>query len=308
MALTINAYRGDSGYFERTYRHVVAQLAYPFAERRIAVDRSVLTGRFAGTTGQDELDAQLDRLAADGLVDVVEDVDWSPAAVDVVMEKYFGRSDVEPRCDGGTSVYQYLWALDQCSSRYVLHLDSDILMHLADGRRWIDDAIELMEKTPSVVVATPEGGAPMAESLADWIRGRRGRDVTPRWDRAAGTSTRYFLVDHQRFLDEACPLDLRPGERLEETLTTTFANRGLERRSLVDDRNYLVHPRRHNEPYLSSLDSLIAVVEADRCPYRRTGNRWDMRTEGRHFLPWKVATLTLQAQRRLRRARSRSIS
>jgi hypothetical protein len=290
VELSVNVYEGDMDFVDATYRHVLGQLAGRPDVQRLVVDRSTPSGRFSASSGERRLDACVSRLLDEGLVDAVTDVDWGELAVRRTMERYFGDPAAPTRCSSGTPIYQYLAAIDACASPYLLHLDSDMLLHLGDGARWIDEGIDHIQQNRHVAIVTPEGGPPNATSTSDWIRGPRRTDHRQRWHASEGVSTRIFLMDVQRFRSRAVPLvPAEPGETLERTLTHTFHLRGLERHSLNDDHNYALHPRRHNENHRRYLPGLIALVESGRAPYRRTGFRWDMRTEGRHFAPWWLA-------------------
>ena len=130
---------------------------------------------------------------------------------------------------------------------------------------------------------------------------------------AADVTTRAFLLDHERFVQTALPLDAEAGagsaiapRLFEETLSAVFRSRGLRRLSRNDDNNWLIHPRRHNANHSRYLTDLIALVEDGATPFRRTGNRWDIRTEGRHFLPWRIAIARHRAVRRFSELRRRS--
>ena len=297
--LTINTYRGDAPFFERTYRHVVGQFGDRFATRRIVVDRSVPVGRFASDDvrrSEAALDAQLERLDVDRLVDVIEDVDWSHAAVEEVSRRYWGRPDHPTRCAKGSPLHQFLWALDRCDTRYVVHLDSDVLMHLDDGPSWVDSCVDMMERSSDVVFVMPAGGPPRATSRRQWLLGRpRPARPATTWGRSGEISTRYFLVDKNRFLERGCPIDEHvAGERLEQSITHTLAARGLEVAVLADPRSYGIHPYLHNENHIANLDGLIGLVESDRCPFRRTGPSWEIRTDGRLFIPWRLKLATVR--------------
>lgn len=287
VELSVNLHEGDRDFFEPTYRHVLRQLDGRPNLRRLVIDRSDPQGRFSASDGVPRLDGIVARLLAEGLVDAVTEVDWRSSVARPVMERYFGDPDAPTRCRIGTPIYQYVAAIESCTSPYLLHLDSDMLLHLEDGGRWIDEGIDRMQENRHLVIVTPEGGPPQATSLSDWLLGARQSHNRDRWHTSTGISTRILLMDVARFRSQALPLTAgEPSETLERTMTHTFASRSLERHSLNDDRNWSVHPRRHNENYRQHLSSLIQLVEHGRAPYRRTGYRWDMRTEGRHFLPW----------------------
>ena len=144
-----------------------------------------------------------------------------------------------------------------------------------------------MQQTPHVIVATPQGGPPQARN---WLERRlgisfEGKPATA-WHRASFTSTRYFLMDVSRF--RAClPLQqIKPGEPLENSLSHTFTQKGYQRWSMNGYTHWAIHPWRHDENYVRHLDDLIWAVENGVYPFRRTGFKWDMRTEGEHINEW----------------------
>jgi len=50
--------------------------------------------------------------------------------------------------------------------------------------------------------------------------------------------------------------------------------------------HWAIHPWRHDENYIRYLDDLIWAVEQGIYPFKRTGYRWDMRTEGKLINEW----------------------
>jgi hypothetical protein len=290
--LTVNVYAGDAPYFEATYRHLVRQLDYPFRTRRIAVDRGQARGRFVTAGAREhDLDDQLARLLEDQVVDVVENVDWSVAAIKRVMTQHYGDPAAPTHCEHGTAIFQYLWAIDRCEADYVLHYDADILAHFEDVDAWINESVAAMRANPTLLGTTQQAGPPRATTVMDWVFGYRPRTRANRWQRGLDNlfSTRYFLIDRARFLNNLCPLRSRPGERLEEAITHTMQERGLVLWMFGDDCNWAIHPTTHNEYHTRYLDDLIRIVELGRQPFRRTGDRWDLCTESRHFVPWRIA-------------------
>lgn len=300
VELSVNVHAADVSFVEATYRHLVGQLDYRFARRRIVVDRSDAEGRFV-TPDADQrlLDAILSTLLEDDVVDAVDDVDWSQDECTRISQRWFGHRNAPTRSDGGSALHQYLWALDTAEAPYVLHLDDDMLMHVEDDCRWIDDGIDMMRTNPDVVMVSPAAGPPLARNWRGVVLGRRTVTApTESWYAASGVSTRIFLVDRAKLLG-ALPLQpARPSDPLETMLGDTFATAGLKRLGRHDHRTYVLHPRRHNRNHTRYLAELIEMVEAGDVPFRRTGNSWDLRTEGRHFWPW-----WLRIQRRRLRAR-----
>jgi hypothetical protein len=295
VELSVNVYSGDVSFLEETYRHIAKQLDYPFARRRIVVDKSTATGRFVNSAADDaRLDEILSSLRTDGLVDAIDEIDWSDDERRRVLSKWLGDADSSARGTDGSAVYQYLWALDTAQSAYILHLDADVLFHVEDGCAWINEGIRTMRENPAVAVITPEGGPPSAEGVRGWRLGPRSTQPQDSdWHVSASVSTRKFLMDLEK-VDQSLPLRAQQtSHSLEQMFTDSFATSGLQRWSRNDDHTYSIHPRRHNRNHSQNLRGLIDLVERGDVPFRRTGYRWDIRTEGRHFAPWWI-----QLQRR----------
>lgn len=290
VELSVNVYSGDVSFLEDTYRHIAKELNYPFARRRIVVDRSAATGRFANSTADEaRLDQILGSLRSDGLVDVIDEIDWSEEERRRVLSKWLGNADSPARGVDGSAVYQYLWALDTAESTYVLHLDADVLFHVEDGCAWIDEGIRAMRENPAVAIISPEGGPPMAEGLRGWLLGPRSSHTRPgAWHESSDVSTRKFLMDLDKF-EQSLPLQANPAsDSLEQMITDSLAFSGMQRWSRNDDHTYSIHPRRHNRNHTRHLRGLIDLIERGDVPFRRTGYRWDIRTDGRHFAPWWI--------------------
>ena len=173
----------------------------------------------------------------------------------------------------------------------MLHFDSDMLVHDPMHGAWIAESIDILRNNANVAITSPQPGPPRASSLGQWLRGRPDGDSGVRWVPAGGVSTRIFLMDRER-LEGALPLENgSTGEALESMLALGLSKAGLERWDRNDHNTWAIHPRRHNQNHIRHLAGLIELVERGRYPYLRTGYNWDIRTEGRHFIPWRVLLL-----------------
>ena len=147
---------------------------------------------------------------SEGLVDVVEDVDWSTTVVPRTMLKWFGRDSTNEVFKWHPYLSVHLHAIERSDSRYVLHLDDDMLLHLADGARWIRDGLALMQRNAAVAVVTPEGGPPMSVWGGPLLRKQMGPSKPIAHEAAGDVTTRVFLMDRDGVLPHALPL--RAGE------------------------------------------------------------------------------------------------
>jgi len=289
VSYSVNVCNSDAPYLEQTLRHMIKALNYPFRERIATYDPGRQEGKYAARIQGRQTDVEqiLTRLLDDGVLDRVDVVPWTDDEQEQILFKYFGNSDIELKDFSGAPIYQYLYALDACHSDYVLHVDSDMLFHRRGNGSWIHDGLRALQQNAEVIVTTPQGGPPQA---ANWLERLLGRSLTAPatepWGVATFTSTRYFLMDMAKL--RAClPLQQsRPGEPLENSLTHTFSQRGYVRWSMTGYEHWAIHPWRHDENYIRYLDDLIWAVEQGIYPFKRTGYRWDMRTEGKLINEW----------------------
>lgn len=289
VSFSVNVCNADAPYLEKTVRHMMCQLDFPFIERIATYDPGRQEGKYAeriqGSRGQ--VEDVLDRLIADRLIDRVDVVPWTRSEQQRILIKYFGNEQIELKDFSGAPVYQYLYALDSCAGDYIFHVDSDMLFHRSGDRSWLHLGLEVLQRETRVIVATPQGGPPQARN---WIERLTGisfeRKPTSEWHQASFISTRYFLMDAKRF--RAClPLQQeRPGEPLENSLSHTCSSKGFQRWSMNGYAHWAIHPWKHDENYIRYLDDLIWAVENGIYPFRRAGYQWDMRTEGDNINAW----------------------
>lgn len=289
VSFTVNVCNADVPYLDKTLRHMVRALDFPFKERLLAYDLGRQEGKYSERArgNRAEMERLLDGFLRDGVVDRVDLIPWGEAEQRRVLGRYFGNFRVALKDFSGAPIYQYLYALDRCMAEYVFHADSDMLFYSGSSRSWIFDALNVFRNESNVVMATPQGGPPQARN---WLERMLNRPLQGRprslWHAADGVSTRYFLMDRGRF-EGALPLQqAKPAEPLENTLTHTLRLRGLQRWSMNGYTHWAIHPWKHDENFIRYLDDLVWAVEHNVYPFRRGGYCWDMRTDGPHMAEW----------------------
>ena len=179
-------------------------LDYPFMERLVALDPGAPRGKYEkrGQGDLSELRSILSNLLDDGVIDRVIEIPTSKANKNNLLNKYFGKTEIELKDFDGAPIYQYLYAMDLCQGDYVLHVDSDMLFYSGTGASWIEKAIACMQTNPQVIFTTPRGGPPQAKSWLEQLIGIPLRQSSPvEWHKATFISTRYFLMDKTRFIN-----------------------------------------------------------------------------------------------------------
>lgn len=289
VSFSVNVCNSDAPYLEQTLRHMIRQLSFPFSERIATYDPGRQEGKYAERIqgSQNDVERILQRLLDDQIIDRIDVVPWTDGEQHRILMKYFGDKNIDLKDFSGAPIYQYLHALDGCSGEFVFHADSDMLFHRAGGGSWIADGIALMRQEPHVVVTCPRAGPPQAMNWLEKLTGH-SFEAAPKekWRRVDFTSTRYFLMDMSKFKTSLPLIQEKPGEPLENSLTNTFRKRGLEHWNLTTLDHWTIHPWRHDENYVRYLDDLIWAVEKGVYPFKRSGHRWDMRTEGEYINQW----------------------
>ena len=289
VSFTVNVCNSDAPYLEQTLRHMIRQLNFHFSERIATYDPGRQEGKYAERIqgSQSDVERILQRLLDDQIIDRIDVVPWTDEEQHRILMKYFGDENVDLKDFSGAPIYQYLHALYGCSGEYVFHADSDMLFHRTGDGSWIEDGIALMQQEPNVIVTCPRAGPPQARNWLEKLTGH-SFETAPRekWRRVDFISTRYFLMDMAKFKTSLPLIQKTPGEPLENSLTHTFGKRGLEQWNLTTLDHWTIHPWRHDENYVRHLDDLIWAVENGVYPFKRSGHRWDMRTEGEHINEW----------------------
>ena len=289
VSFTVNVCNSDAPFLEPTLRHMMRALNHPFTERLVAYDPGRQEGKYTERIQgkQNEIEAVLQRLLDDGVIDRIDVIPWTTEEQNRILNKYFGSEKIDLKDFSGAPIYQYLYALDRCIGDYVFHADSDMLFHRTGVGSWIADGVELLQQEPHVIVTCPRAGPPQAKT---WLEKLTGRSFEPapkeKWRRVDFTSTRYFLMDMAKFKTCLPLVQAKSGEPLENSLTHTFKQKGFEQWNLTTLMHWTIHPWRHDENYIRYLPHLIWAVENNVYPFRRTGFRWDMRTEGKHIDEW----------------------
>lgn len=289
VSFTVNVCAADAPFAEKTIRHMIRAIGYPFAERLAILDQGKPEGKYTQRHGADLelIQKALDRLKQDKVIDDIIEVPWHDAEIHRISAKYFGQPDMPLRDPDGAPIYQYLFGLDACSSHFLLHADSDMLFHPGESPNWVYQGIEALESQPEVAFVSC-GSPPQAQTRIERLTGLQLHKRKNLWGSWKSVSTRYFLTSREKLENNLIPLTPKTaGEALEKTFTHTYHKKGLEHWSLHPRFGWSIHPINHNEVFLQHLDGLIELVEQGRYPFVRQGLRYNLETKGEHFKPWK---------------------
>jgi glycosyltransferase involved in cell wall biosynthesis len=286
VSVMIKATILDAPYLETMARHMIAQARYPFCERVVVVDRSLsFTGKYRNRPrlGMDALDAILDQLLAEDLIDAVRDVEMRPHRIKEVMERYVGgqASQSPTHAATGGPIYATLFGLESMKCDYVLQMDADVFFY-SSAQSWVRQAIALLERDPHLWLMMTHPGPP-AGPPGQSLGGRNARSAV--WDadlrlwRFRHATTRYFLCDRRRLHNHLRPIPQIGGAApLEQWISAAMGRHGAFRGALGDLESWHLHAWHHGDPFPQWAQTLAQLIEVGRFPDLQRGD-YDLRLD-----------------------------
>jgi hypothetical protein len=290
----------DAPYLETMVKHMLAQARYPFAERKIVVDRCVdFSGKYRSRPRLDQssLDQVLNRLLTENIIDAVQEVDLTPSHVREIMGRYFYEhaERVPTHAFTGGPIYTTLFGMEAMKGDYVLQMDADILFHSGPAS-WVSQALNCLQEDPRIWLMMTHPGPP-AGPPGQSLVGQNA--LSARWDpqsklwRFSHATTRYFLCDRRRLHGQLSPIFQVGGcIPLEQCISQAMQHRGAFRGALGDLESWHLHVWYHGEPFPQWAPALTWLIEEGRFPEAQRGYydlRLDEKTTRRLW-----ATLVLQ--------------
>jgi hypothetical protein len=288
--LSILVARTDTGFMLRTIPHLVRTCRFPFARRFLMVDTAPLGRRYGRKPGigtAEELQACCTQLLQAGVVDALVPIDYSPDTRRRIYRKHFAGPMRQTHSHGGYPILGSIEALEGSRADYLVHFDSDMLLHQDPGFSWIDEGIKQLRAHPDLLAVLPRSGPPHPDG-----RLRQQEETGEAYQPDARGiycfktfTSRVFLVDPRRF-DRLLPLRPRLpvldllrnyltarstmpewetmiGYRLQET--------AFVRADLSSTRAWTLHPDERGERFEAALPDLIARIEAGYYPAGQGG-------------------------------------
>lgn len=148
----------------QTIPHLVRSCQYPFHKKVLVIDTAPLSGEKVNRPGVGTLE-QLRENCAElihrGIIDDTIDMDYSSAYRQRIYQKHFGTTRLKPTHNfKGYPILGSIFAIEAVPGDYILHFDSDMLLHQKSGFNWISAGIELLERREDVMFVRPLSGPP----------------------------------------------------------------------------------------------------------------------------------------------------
>lgn len=283
-----------------TIPHLVRSCNFPFYKKLLVVDTAPLTGDKVNRPGigtMEQLRENCAKLISDGVVDGTIDMDYSPEYKNRIYQKHFGTDRVRPTHNfKGYPILGSIYAIEEVPGNYILHFDSDMLIHQQPGYSWIQAGIDLLAQRDDVMFARPLSGSPTRDgSLFQKVDYSTDPDGFYRFK---FFGSRVFLLQREKF-DRLLPLPILwrgyknawmaslPVPLLNEIHTylgrgtldswEVMISRQLEatqyvRATIADTRAWTIHPIDRGPRFINNLPEIIRRVEAGDTPPEQAGH------------------------------------
>jgi len=272
----------EIGFLEQTIRHVVRVSSYPFAERLLHIDLE--SGRGDTLLKLREIGQ---RLVAESVIDRVVEFDQTIAHDSALVSRYFNRSRIRRSRDHrNIPLFAWISGIEACTTRYLLHIDCDILLHQQPGYSWVNEGIELLRERDDIMSVAPHPGPPTPDGILH-------QRASARWKRDDGFlafktwTGRRYLIDTERFQEflpvrlTHCPWKKRirrwfrgqgTANTWERHMKTALAESRFCRADLDTPHAWTLHCKPRGKLFEDALPQIIARIERGEFPERQAGH------------------------------------
>jgi hypothetical protein len=216
-------------------------------------------------------------------------VDYSQQRHTTLAKLFFDTTSMPEKDYRGCAFYSYLDGLAVCKNKYIIHLDSDMLIG-GTPNAWLQNAVDLLNSDKTYLVVNPLAGppAPDFDIKQSYVKKTGKYDFV--FDKM---STRIFLIDMEklsvhkttlkkvpptpRYIKNAIKNNFTRGYMaLEDLFSVMMRQRGFVRiDTLGQDENhiaYSLHPLVKPDHYIQAIPDLLKKIDADDIPDAQRGN------------------------------------
>jgi hypothetical protein len=275
----------DSGFLKATLQHLLRMCSFPFREILVVADDLPRGNRSLNTEIEVSCFADL-LLRLTREQTVTRCVYLSEIATDRLAEKHFGSRVSTMRDHRSIPLFAWIAGIEAAQTDFVVHFDSDILLHQTPGHSWINAGMSLLQEDPLTMFVAPLPGPPSGDGSL------RAQTAAPTLDnqgnfRFKTFSSRRFLLSKQRF-EKLLPTPLRYTSikrRLlmplgfrnailpwEYCVSCALQKSKYYRVHLCSPKAWSLHCQDHSHAWLRSLPVVIRRVEEGQYPAEQGGH------------------------------------
>lgn len=182
----------------------------------------------------------------------------------------------------GGPYYSYYYGIYSASSKYVFHMDCDMMYH-GNGESWLQKAVEIAEEDPKALLIAPLIGPPVKEGKKMPIVHKKRYNPISDYSTAKNgyiykdMSTRMFFVEKDR-LKNFCPITYPNFDQIvkswirktppyhtpERSISESMQKAGLYRVDFLGEKEGLwsIHPQISRDPHFAKMiDHIIEKIE-----------------------------------------------
>lgn len=254
----------------------------------VVIDTRKATGVLGNSLRQSnssELNQKIEALQKQSYFNIIETA-YDTKRIKQANKLQFGHGFSETHCFRGYPIYVSFKQFLETDSKYVLHLDSDMIFYEANGFSWIQEGVRIMEENPDILCVLPKGGPPTNDGALNQGTTSYQTDEKRGLNLFKNFTSRHYLIHCERFLSllPMTPTWLSWREPIKSRLFGTgkmlcwenTVERALERSTLwradlMTDQAWSLHPGDRSELFYRLLPSIVKEVRAGRYPSEQAG-------------------------------------
>ena len=204
---------------------------------------------------------------------------------------YFGSSYYETNCFRGYPIFGSFKQFYQSKSKYILHLDCDMIFYEKKDFSWINAAIKIMNENEDILCVLPRGGPPHTDKKLHQGTTKYNIDDKRRVFLFKNFTSRHYLIHRERFVSllPVKPLWLSWREPIKSRLfgngnmlcweamvEKALENSSLWRADLMTEQAWSLHPGDRSKKFYQLLPQIIDSVNRNEFPEDHRGH-FDLR-------------------------------
>jgi len=254
----------------------------------IVIDTKNATGVLGNSLRQSnisELNQKIEALQKQSHFNIIETA-YDTIGIKQANKLQFGHGFSETHCFRGYPIYGSFKQFLETGSKYVLHLDSDMIFHEENGFSWIQEGVKIMEENPDILCVLPKGGPPTNDGSLNQGTTSYQKDKKRGLYLFKNFTSRHYLIHRERFLSL---LPLKPlwlswrepiksrlfgnGKMLcwEAMVEYALVKSDMWRADLMTDQAWSLHPGDRSEKFYRLLPFIVKEVRAGRYPFEQAG-------------------------------------
>jgi len=199
----------------------------------------------------------------------------------------FGYPYKETHCFRGYPIYGSFKQFLDTDSKYILHLDCDMIFYEEPKYSWIQEGIRIMEENEDILCVLPRGGPPTKDGSLHQGTTQYQVDEKRGLYLFKNFTSRHYLVHRERFLSlmPMKPIWLSWREPIKSRLfgngkmlcweamvEHALQKSDMWRADLMSDQAWSLHPGDRSEQFYNLLPKIIECVNRNEFPAEQRGH------------------------------------